>query len=149
MRKTFEQQYLLGVKKIEDTKINKKCRDGFGKLCLALIEIYKNQEYRFQIFQILEKQIIQGKQQTGRPGMNLWQIFVFAQTRLSLNIDYDRLHHLANTDSMLRQILGVESEIGFEQKEFEYQNIADNVRLHNDESLKIINLVIIQMGHDV
>lgn len=149
MRKTFEQQYLLGVKKIEDTKINKKCRDGFGKLCLALIEIYKNQEYRFQIFQILEKQIIQGKQQTGRPGMNLWQIFVFAQTRLSLNIDYDRLHHLANNDSMLRQILGVESEIGFDQKEFEYQTIVDNVRLLNDESLKKINLVIIQMGHNV
>jgi hypothetical protein len=54
-----------------------------------------------------------GKKQTGRNGLNLWQIFVLAQFRLALNIDYDRLHHIANYDSQLRQLLGIETETGF------------------------------------
>ena len=33
---------------------------------------------------------------TGRPGMTLWAIFVCGVVRLDLNIDYDRLHELAN-----------------------------------------------------
>ena len=56
-----------------------------------------------------------GKKQIGRNGLILWQIFVLAQFRLALNIDYDRLHHMANYDSLLRQLLGIETETGFEK----------------------------------
>lgn len=149
MRKRFEQQYSFGVKKIEETKISLKSRDAFGKLCLALLEIYKNPKYNTQIFNILEKGIVSDKKQTGRPGMNLWQIFVLGQTRLALNISYDRLEHMANYDSMLRQLLGIEAAAGFDKIELEYQNIVDNVKLLTDEMLVEINQVIVKMGQDV
>lgn len=149
MRKRFEPQYSFGVKKIEDTKIRLKNRDAFGKLCLSLIEIYKNEKYNNQVFRILEDRIVLNKKNTGRPGMNLWQIFVLGQTRLALNISYDRLEHMANYDSMLRQLLGIEAELGFEKIELDYQNIVDNVKLLTDEMLVEINAVIVQMGHDV
>ena len=133
MRKKFEQQYKIGVKKIEDTKIDLKCRDSFGKLILSIKKIYTTSEYNKQIFNTLENIIIRPKENTGRPGMNLWQIFVLAQTRLSLNISYDRLHHMANNDKLLRQMLGIESEWGYEDNKLEYQNIIDNVTLLDDE----------------
>ena len=148
MRKRFEQQYSLGELKIEDTEVNLKSRDAFAKLILALKEIYTNKKYNTQIFNILENSILKNKKKTGRSGMNLWQIFVLAQTRLGLNISYDRLHDLANNHHTLRQILGIEKT--WEQKRIEiaYQNIVDNVKLLDDKILKQINEVIVQMGHD-
>ena len=52
------------------------------------------------------------KKRTGRKGLTIWQIFVLAQFRLALNIDYDRLHFMVNTNSVLRQLLGIETETG-------------------------------------
>jgi len=148
MRKRFEQQYSLGGLKIEDTEVNLKSRDAFAKLILALKEIYTNIQYNNQIFNVLEDSIIGNKKKTGRSGMNLWQIFVLAQTRLALNISYDRLHDLANNHHTLRQILGIERTWEQKRIEIEYQNIVDNVKLLNDETLKQINEIIVKMGHD-
>jgi len=83
-----------------------------------------------------------GKKQTGRNGLNLWQIFVLAQFRLALNIDYDRLHHMANYDSLLRQLLGNETETGLKKIEIAYQWILDNVQLLDDNTLRKINEII-------
>lgn len=81
--------------------------------------------------------------------MNLWQIFVLSQVRLCLNISYDELHHIANYDSMVRQILGVESVFGADKQEFSYQSIIDNVGLLTDEAVKELNSVIVEFGHQV
>ena len=149
MRKRFEQQYSLDILRIEDTEVNLKSRDAFAKLILALKEIYTNSKYNSQLFNVLESVIMKNKKKTGRSGMNLWQIFVLAQTRLTLNISYDRLHDLVNNHHTLRQILGIEKS--WEQKRIgiEYQNIVDNVKLLSDETLKQINEIIVKMGHDV
>jgi len=128
MREKFEAQYSIGVKKIEDTQPNLKSRDAFPKLILALKELYINPKFNNKLFNILEDKIIKGKKATGRPGMNLWQIFVLAQTRLALNISYDTLHDYTNEHKTYRQLLGIEAEIGFEQIEIEYQTIIDNIR---------------------
>ena len=149
MRKRFEQQYSLGLLKIEDTEVDLKSRDSFSKLILALKMMYVDSDYNNKLMRILEDKIIGNKQKTGRIGLNLWQIFVLAQTRLALNISYDRLHDLVNNHRTLRQILGIENILGHERITIEYQNIADNVKLLNDNTLKQINEVIIQMGHDV
>jgi len=149
MRAKFETQYSIGVKKIEDTQPSLKSRDAFPKLILALKELYINPKYNNKLFNILEDKIIKGKKATGRPGMNLWQIFVLAQTRLALNISYDRLHHMSNYDKLFRQIMGIEAEIGFEQIEIEYQTIIDNISLLDEATLKKINDLIVEMGHDV
>ena len=51
-----------------------------------------------QIFSLLES-VIYTKLPAGRPGMDLWSIFVLANVRLCLNTDYDCLHHVANYDA--------------------------------------------------
>lgn len=149
MRKRFEQQYSLDVLRIEDTEVNLKSRDAFAKLILALKKIYTNSKYNSQLFSILESKIMKNKKKTGRSGMNLWQIFVLAQTRLTLNINYDRLHDLVNNHHTLRQILGIEKSLEQKRIEIEYQNIVDNIKLLSDETLKQINEIIVEMGHDV
>jgi len=149
MRIRFERQYSLGVLPIEDTQVNEKSRDPFTKLILALKYIYTTPEYNEQLLSILEKKITGDKKNTGRRGMNLWQIFVLAITRLTLNISYDRLYHMASYDGLLRQMLGIETQWGYEKFEFEYQNIVDNVQLLDDATLHEINDLIVKMGHGV
>lgn len=149
MRKRFEPQITLGLKTIEDTPYLLKSRDDMPALIIALLTIYTTPKYKSKILNILEDTILGGKKKTGREGLNLWQIFVLAQFRLTLNIDYDRLHQMTYSDSSLRQLLGIETETGFERIEIGYQRIIDNVQLLDDETLKKINGVIVDFGHGV
>ncbi|MDK2841773.1 MAG: hypothetical protein PWQ17_1278 [Anaerophaga sp.] len=50
---------------------------------------------------------------------------------------------------MFREIMGIETEDGFERIEFEYQNIIDNVTLLDDETVRKLNDVVVEMGHGV
>lgn len=147
MRKRFEQQLKLGLKPILETPVLKKCRDDVPALVIALLKIFSTPKYNKNIFCILEDNILKGKKKTGRNGLNLWQIFVLAQFRLALNLDYDRLHYMANSDSTLRQLLGIETESGFERIEISYQRILDNLHLLDDKTLIKINEVIVEFGH--
>jgi IS5 family transposase len=149
MRKRFEQQIRIGQLQIEDTEIPLNCRDSLMDLLIALKSIYVDGEHNEKIFSILESSINANKQATGRPGMNLWLIFVLSQVRLCLNISYDRLQHIANHDKLVRQIMGVEMQSEFEQIKFEYQTIYDNVTLLDDTIVKELNEVIISFGHGV
>jgi len=133
MGNRFEQQLEIGRLLIQDTRISLKCRDSLLELVAALKEIFVNNTYNEKVFSILENSIIAGKKKTGRKGMDLWQIFVLSQVRLCLNVSYDRLHYIANHDKLVRQIMGVEKETRFDQIEFEYQNIYDNVTLLETE----------------
>jgi len=149
MRNTFEQQTSLDIKPIGETTVLLKSRDAIPSLVKALLMIYNTEKYRNQILGILEDKILAGKKKTGRKGLNLWQIFVLAQFRLALNLNYDRLHHMTFSDSVLRQLIGIESESGFKREEISYQRIIDNVQLLDDETLRKINDVIVNLGHDV
>ncbi len=149
MRKRFEQQFELGVMPILETPVLLKSRDDVPALVIALLKIYSTPKYNSRVFSVLENKVLKGKRKTGRNGLNLWQIFVLAQFRLALNIDYDRLHYMANSDSTLRQLLGIETESGFKRIEIGYQRILDNVHLLDNETLVIINNIIVELGHDV
>jgi hypothetical protein len=150
MRKRFEQQMTLGTIPIGETKITTKRRSSkLPELCAALKEIFTTPEWNERVFEILESKITAGKKRTGRPGMDLWQIFVLSQVRLCQNISYDDLHHIANNDHLIRQIMGVERGFGYERHEFEYQNIVDNVSLLDDETVRELNQVILEFGHEV
>ena len=140
----------LGRLPIGETEIPADTRTGaLPKLCAALKEIFITPKWNEKVFEILEAKITVGKRRTGRPGMDLWQLFVLSQVRLCQNISYDELHHIANHDSMIRQIMGVESGFGYEKYKFGYQNIVDNVSLLDDETLRELNQVIVEFGHDV
>ncbi len=149
MRKRFEPQLILGQLPISETYIPKKNRDAMVGLMAALKEIFVNDNWNEKIFAIMESKITKDKRRTGRNGMDLWQIFVLSQVRLCWNISYDRLHYLVNSDKLMRQIMGVETGFGYERVEFEYQNIIDNVSLLDDQTVREINAVIVEMGHEV
>lgn len=147
MRKRFEAQFKIGVKPISETPVLLKSRDDIPTLVMALLEIYRTPEHNEQVFSLLYDVILGDKKKTGRNGLNLWQIFVLAQYRLALNLDYDRLHYMVYSDSTLRQLLGIETETGFDRIEISYQRIIDNVHLLTDEVLRKINDVIVDFGH--
>jgi len=150
MRKRFEQQFVIGRLPIEETEIPTQKRSGaLPSLCGALKEIFIAPKWNEKIFKILEKKVSKGKQNTGRPGMDLWQIFVLAQVRLCQNISYDELHDHANHHTLIRQIMGIESGFGYEKVKFSYRSIIDNVSLLDDQSVKEINDIIVEFGHEV
>jgi len=150
MRKRFEQQLSFGILPINSLVVNPKSRDAPTKIALALLNLYTMPSFNEALFEILEQKIFRNKKQTGRPGMDLWQIFVMGQFRVGLNLSYDRLHHMCEYDNMLRTLLGIESSRFTEEKIlFSYQNILDNVGLLDDELLKEINTLIVKFGADV
>lgn len=149
MPKGFEVQLSLGCTPIEEVKIPTKTRSHMVALVEALQYIYVRPEWNNRIFDLLSEKLLEGKQKTGRNGMSLWEVFVLAQVRLCMNISYDQLHYQANYDALLRGMLGVlptDYSIG---KQYGYQNIYDNVKLVDDELLKDINQVIVEVGHEV
>jgi len=149
MRKRFEQQLEIGIMPISETEVLLKSRDDVPALVATLLKIFNTLKYNKKIFRILEDKILRNKKNTGRNGLNLWQIFVLAQFRLALNLDYDRLHYMVNSDSTLRQLLGIETETGFEKIKIGYQRILDNVQLLDDNTLRKINEIIVELGYDV
>lgn len=115
----------------------------------ALQYIYITPKWNEQIFALLSEKIGKGRKATGRKGMSLWEIFVLGQVRLCMNTSYDELHYRANYDGLLRGVLGVLPSDFSHGKDYEYQNIYDNVGLLDDGLLKAINGVVVGAGHEV
>jgi len=147
MRDRFEQQYSIGQRLIKDTPIKVKHKDKLEELIAALKALYCHPEYNQKLFEILERYLLEGKKKTGRPGMDLWCIFVLSQVRLCLNMSYDWIFNLANNHLSIRWLMGIETEYGFKRTEFSYQNIYDNVTLLSDEMVKEINSLVLEFAH--
>ena len=147
MRKRFAAQLTLGSTPIDQIIIPTKCRDEFPPFLRAVQHVYMDKDLSEQIYSLLEK-VLCTRKRTGRPGMDLWTVFVLAGARLCLNADYDRLHYLANMDSLLRQMLGVHDGI-VRGREFDRQTIIDNVSLLDDDTLRKINDLIVDAGHQL
>jgi len=153
MRKGFEQQLIIGKLQIEHTEIPTSKRGGsLPALCAALKEIYVNPKWNNKVYELLESKVLSKNNHSGRKGMGLWEIFVLSQVRLCQNISYDELRHIANYDTLVRQIMGIKTIHGYEcmeKQEYGYQRIVDNVGLLNDDTVKDLNAIIIEFGHDV
>jgi hypothetical protein len=137
----------IGQTPISEIYINPKSKNSLEQLIATLKEIYCNSEYNNKIFSIIESYLPKVVRNNGRPGMNLWTIFVLSQVRLCLDTSYDMLHHLANNDLLLRKLLGISDCFGEESFSFEYQNIYDNVSKLSDAMLVDLNDVIVEFGH--
>jgi len=79
--------------------------------------------------------------------MEQWKILVLGVLRLGLNVDYDRIHELANEHKTIRQMLGHTGWADGEGDRYELQTIKDNVRLVTPEILERINREVIAAGH--
>jgi len=147
MRKRFDLQLRIGQTPIHEIYIHPKSKNAPDQLIASLKEIYCNREYSDKIFSIIENYLPGVDNNNGRPGMNLWTVFVFSQVRLCLGESYSMLHNLSNNHRLLRQLIGIENEFGVEPFTFEYQNIYDNVSQLSDAMLVEINDVIVAFGH--
>jgi len=147
MRQRFDLQLKIGQTPIREINIHPESKNALDQLIVALKEIYCNDEYNNKIFCIMEKYLPNVDPNNGRPGMNLWTIFVLGQVRQCMNYSYDVLQNQANNHRSLRQLLGLEFEFGIEPLYFKYQNIYDNVKLLTDPMLHEINDVIVSFGH--
>ena len=124
MRQRFEQQMSLRTIAISNAKFPLKSRDELPPVLKALQYIFVTPELNEKVFSLLENKIVADKKKTGRPGMDLWHIFVLAVVRHTLSTNWDRLEHLANYDQMVREIMGVHATAFIEEDkiEFGYRN---------------------------
>lgn len=149
MRKRFELQYEFGAKSIEELKIPERSRDELPPVLRALQYIYTTPELNQAVFDLLEEKILSGKNnRTGRLGMSLWEILVLAVVRLALDANYDRLEHVANYDQLVRAMLGI-STWGENLKRYPLQTLKDNVGLLDEATIKEINELVVQSGHNL
>ena len=75
----------------------------------------------------------------GRKGLSLWEILVFGVVRLTLGTNFDRLEHIANYDSLVRELLGVKDEFGKEKKEYSLTSLKENIQRIDESFFVIIN----------
>jgi IS5 family transposase len=145
MRIVLNPQMQFGAVDISKIVFDTKSRDDTPQVLRGLQYIYANLDLRQGVFKILEDNITPGKNRNGRPGMELWKIFVLAVVRVNLNIDYDRLHDMANNHNVMRQMMGHASL--FDRTYYELHTIKDNVQLLTPEILDKINQMVVKAGH--
>jgi len=146
MRKRFDAQIGLGQAPIDKVVIPVKSRDELPPVLAGLQWIFRTPEVNGEIFALLEERVIGDKQDTGRPGMDLWQLLVLGVVRLALDCDYDRLEHVANYDRLVRAIMGLSD---FSEKEqFHHKTISDNVCHVDAELLEKINEIVVRHGRE-
>ena len=147
MRQRFEVQLALGAVPIERVPIPTRTRDELPPTLAALQWVFTTPEVSREVFELLEDQLLCNDRSTGRPGMDLWQILVLAVVRLTLDLNYDRLHHVANYDSLVRQLLG---QPAFDTTlQFKLSTLKENVALLSEELLEEINAVIARYSGQV
>ena len=150
MRHAFPAQPDLQIVPIEKIRLPLKSRDELPPILAGLQWLWMHPTLKAEIFALLEAKILAGKQATGRTGMDLWQILVLGVVRLGLDTDWDRLEHIANYDTLVRQMLGVPATPwGEDAKVFARQTLRDNVALLDEALLKAINGRIAAAGREV
>ena len=148
MRAVKNIQIKLGEVDISQVKIDLKSRDDIPQILRGIQYLYLNVEIRNKLFTALEKTIpVKIDKSNGRPGMELWKIFVLGVLRLNLNCDYDRLQSLANNYKTVREMLG--HAVLDEDYYYQLQTLKDNVRLLTPEVLSEINQIIVSTGHEL
>ena len=90
MKNLQKRQLQFGEINISEINIDSKSRDDIPKLLKGLQHLYVTPKIRGEIFQLIENMIPEKVDRgNGRPGMDLWKIFVLGVLRLGLNCDYD------------------------------------------------------------
>ncbi len=133
---------------ISEITFDPKSRDDIPPLLLGLQYIFMTPEIREEVFSILLTILPKKIDRTqGRPGLDIWRIFVMGVLRVNLNWDYDRLHEMVNNHVRIRQILGHGPVDDGEQ--YGLQRLKDNLVLLTPEVLGKIDQLVVSAGHDI
>ena len=80
----------------------------------------------------------------GRPGMQLWKILVLGCVRLGCNLDFDKLHNLANYHIQIREFLFHPID---DRYEYSLSSIRENIQMFTPEILDEISELVVKAGH--
>lgn len=152
MRTKFERNPDLFTLPISSADFPNNCRDEAPKLLKGLQAIFMNEELNAAVFLLLFDRINPKQErvtQPGRKGMGLWEILVLGVMRQGLNANYDRIHYLANFDTAMRIVMGIESESNLDEnrKKYGLTTIKDNVGLLDEQTIIEINNLVVDYGH--
>lgn len=141
-------QQRLDLVPLLSVRLNPRSRDEKVKLIRGLQAVYADVVVRQQILDLIALDVLQGaRRDTGRPGMDLWSVFVLLACREALQADYDELEDLAEHHTLIRAALG----IGNWQEEwhFDWTRIWRNVRKVRAETVAEINRRVLHLGHQI
>jgi hypothetical protein len=127
-------------------------RDEAPFLLKGIQSIYLNEAIYSKVYPILEKAInSKSGAGNGRKAMGFWEIFVLAVMRNGLNVNYDKLHYLANYDHLMRCVMGVGTEASRIRngKEYSLTTIKNNVALLDISTINEINEIVVAYGHQI
>jgi hypothetical protein len=149
MPHAFQHQPDLQITPIEKIRLPLKSRDQLPPLLAGLQWVWRHPTLKTDLLALLEAKILAGKQRTGRTGMDLWQILMLGVVRLGLDADWDRIEHIANYDTLVRQMLGLRATPWDDHsKRFGHQTLRDHVALLDDALLQQINARIAAAGRE-
>jgi transposase, IS5 family len=141
-------QMTFGQIDITKIELDPKSRDDIPQILKGLQHIYSDVITREKLFQLLQKEIApKVSKNTGRPGMELWKLLVLGCLRVNLNLDYDKLHELANKHLNIRQMLGHSENTFGERYYYELQTLKDNIKLMTPELLDQVNQIVVESGY--
>ena len=149
MRQIYAKQCQLGQSPIEQIEFDLHSRDDIPQILRGLQYIYSEPALRKLVFEHLEKLIpADVDPNNGRPGMDLWNVFVLATLRVNLNCDYDRIVELANEHRSLRMMLGHDGPFAVDVR-YCRETVRENLQLITPEVLDKINQAIVKAGHQL
>jgi len=145
MRQRFEPQLQIGQVDIADIQFDLRSRDEIPKILIGLQHVFITPELREKAFEILETVIpADVDKSTGRPGMDLWNIFVLACLRVNCNCNFDKIHEMANQHHSIRLMLGHGI---FDENRYSLQAIKDNFALLTPTVINQLNQLVVQGAH--
>src|SRR5712691_4095086 len=145
MRHAMERQRRLDCDSVSQVVLNLNCRDELIPILRALQQVYATPQVREAILKLVERDVsAKSRSDRGREGLSYWCILVLAAVRLGCNLDYDKLHDLAENHRALRSIM----EVGeFDETQFSWKRIRDNVCLLQPATIETISQLIVAEGH--
>lgn len=145
MRQAIERQRRLDGGSVSQVVLNLNCRDELIPILRGLQQVYATPKVRDAILKLVERDVsAKSRSDRGRDGLSYWCILVLAAVRLGCNLNYDKLHDLAENHRTLRSIM----EIGeFDETHFSWKRIRDNVCLLQPATIESISQLIVSEGH--
>lgn len=152
MRRKFERNPDLFTLPISAAVFPNNCRDEAPKLLKGLQAVFSNESLNQAVFALLSDRINPKQKElikSGRKGMGLWEILVLGIMRQGLNANYDRIHYLANSDRIMRTVMGIETDTGLDIKKYGLTTIKDNLALLDEQTIGELNNLVIDFGHSL
>jgi len=148
MRRAFEPQLRLDCDPVVTVQLNLNCRDEIIPILRALQHIYSRPDLRSEILELVGKDVNRSsRSDRGREGLSYWCVLVLAAVRIGCNLDYDKLHDLAENHRKLRQIMGIGD--WDDEPVFSARQIEENVIKLRPETLEKVNQLIVSAGHQL